>query len=76
MNELLQTLILWPLLWVLAGLAGAKLLPKRADAAGIVGMLVGVLFTLAVFGTPVPGHFLSATLAWPAVAGGVLARGR
>jgi NADH-quinone oxidoreductase subunit M len=72
MSQLLQTLLLWPLFWVALGIAFSRFFASRAMMASGVGLLVGVLVTVRVVGTPSPETYLSAILAWPLLGAAVI----
>ena len=68
MSDVLTTLLLFPLPWVLVTLFVGRLLPEKAGPLGYaIAMTVAVLVSTAVIGTPTSEGYLSALLAWPAL---------
>jgi len=78
MTQILQTLVMWPLVWVVVTLlVGVVVAPwaqkmlgvedpgKSGPGTYLIGMTVGVLFTTFVFGAPSSEGILSAVLLWP-----------
>ncbi len=68
MSDVLTTLLLFPLPWVLVTLFVGRLLPEKAGPLGYALAMAGaVLVSTAVIGTPSTEGYLSALLAWPAL---------
>ncbi len=67
MTQILTTLLVWPLPWVLLTLLFGRVFP-RSGTLGYVGAMVGAVFlTTMTFGAPSPDGILSAILLWPAL---------
>lgn len=67
MTDVLTTLLMFPLPWVVLTLLATRVFPGRGPAVGVVGMLVAVSLTTIGFGAPSPDGLLSAILVWPAL---------
>lgn len=69
MIELLRTLIVWPLPWVLVALLAARIAPRRADVVSAIAFLVAVATSAVLFGAPPVDSdrstILSAIVLWP-----------
>jgi NADH-quinone oxidoreductase subunit M len=67
MSDVLTTLLVWPLPWVLVTLFVGRLFPKIGPLGHVLAMAGAVLASTVFFGAPAPDAILSSLLAWPAL---------
>ncbi|HJL16084.1 MAG TPA: NADH-quinone oxidoreductase subunit M [Sandaracinaceae bacterium LLY-WYZ-13_1] len=67
MTDVLTTLLVWPLPWVLLTLFVGRLFPKVGPLGHVFAMGGAVVLSTVFFGAPDPDGILSALLAWPAL---------
>ena len=67
MTEVLTTMLVWPLPWVLLTLFFGRVFPKAGPAGYFGAMLGAVMLSTLTFGAPSTEGILSAILLWPAL---------
>ena len=67
MSDILTTLLVFPLPWVLFTLLVGRIFPKGGPLGSVLAMSAAVLVTAFTIGAPNPGTILSSMLAWPAL---------